>query len=341
MKKTLSVLVMAAIMLSVFFCIPINAATNMQFQNAVTNQIENGTGTRITVYAVDLFPSTANQTTVGTNGEYLVEKTILVSIKISNLTDETRRFYNLYPRIRFSNGVTTLNNYFYLNGVTDIQNQSSDFLITFNDADSYLEMIPSAYFSANGFICVPPHTVLQGLATIKFNVILNHQSAQNPQYWYSENSLDSIDFYNNTYSSPVTTDVPLSSHQDTNDILQDILEALQGDSSTNSDVSNDSGTLATQSDQVHSQEASYYQQNSAAIQATGLSNYQFDASAVSGLTGVRGDFIDVWNSLSGWNSVYIFSLTLGLALTILRHSPSAISSALNRKKYSNQGGKTS
>lgn len=335
MKKVLATVCVLSVV-GIFFLYPVSAATNMQFQNAVTNQIENGTGTRITVYAVDLFPSNANQTTVGTNGEYLVEKTILVSIKISNLTDETRRFYNLYPRIRFSNGTTVLNNYFYLNGVTDIQNQSSDFLITFNDADSYLEMIPSAYFSANGFICVPPHTVLQGLATIKFNVILNHQSVQNPQYWYSENSLDSIDFYNNTYSSPVTNDVPLSSHQDTNEILKDILEAIQGNSGTNSDVSTDSGTLANQSDQVHSQEAAYYQQNSAAIQATGLSNYQFDASAVSGLTGVRGDFIDVWNSLGGWNSVYIFSLTLGLALTILRHSPSAISSAIRRKRQNNE-----
>lgn len=102
-------------------------------------------------------------------------------------------------------------------------------------------------------------------------------------------------------------------------------------------LSNQSNDLADQSSQVHSQEAAYYQQNSAAIQATGLSNYQFDASAVSGLTGVRGDFLDVWNSLGSWNSVYIFSLTLGLALTILRHSPSAISSAL--RKRNNNGGK--
>lgn len=105
-------------------------------------------------------------------------------------------------------------------------------------------------------------------------------------------------------------------------------------SESSNDLNDASDDIATQSDQIHSQEAAYYQQNSAAIQATGLSNYQFDASAVSGLTGVRGDFIDVWNSLGGWNTVYIFSLTLGLALTILRHSPSAISSIVRRK---NQG----
>lgn len=119
----------------------------------------------------------------------------------------------------------------------------------------------------------------------------------------------------------------------TNLMLSDIYNSLNSNNSSN--ISTDSGTLHTQSDQVHSQEATYYAQNTQAIQATGLSNYQFDNSTVSGLQGIRSDFTDVWNALSGWNSIYIFSLTLGLALTILRHSPSAISSAIRRKRYNN------
>ena len=335
MKKTVSVIAIMAAMLTVFFCIPVHADTNMQFQNSITGQQENGTGTRITIFVVDLFPNLSTVRQTGNNGQYLIEKEILVSLKLSNLTNQTRIFYNVYPRIRFSGNTTVLNNYFYLNGVTDIQNQNPDFFITFNDADSYLEIAPSANFSVDGNVCVPANTVLQAIATIKFNVILNFQSNENPSAWYSENSLSSIDFYG-TYSSPVTNKTPLGSHADTNNILEDILEALQGNSGTNTDVSTDSGTLANQSSNVHSQEASYYQQNSQAIQATGLSNYQFDASAVSGLTGVRGDFLDVWNALGGWNAVYIFSLTLGLALTILRHSPSAISSALRRRRQNNE-----
>lgn len=121
-------------------------------------------------------------------------------------------------------------------------------------------------------------------------------------------------------------------------MLSDIYNSLNSSNSDN--VTNDSNDLANQSSQIHSQEETYYAQNSQAIQATGLSNYQFDNNAVSGLQGVRGDFIAVWNSLGGWTSVYIFSLTLGLALTILRHSPSAISTALNRRKFKSNGSKT-
>lgn len=142
--------------------------------------------------------------------------------------------------------------------------------------------------------------------------------------------------FNQNFTSPsqsyYLTDMKIDN--DARITISDIRDQLQ--SSHSADISTDSSTIHDQSSAIHSQEQSYYQQNSQAIQATGLSNYQFDNTTVSGLQGVRGDFVDVWNSLGGWTSVYIFSLTLGLALTILRHSPSAISSAVRRRQYNNQ-----
>lgn len=142
--------------------------------------------------------------------------------------------------------------------------------------------------------------------------------------------------FNQNFTSPsqsyYLTDLKIDN--DARITISDIRDQLQ--SSHSADISTDSSTIHDQSSVIHSQEQSYYQQNSQAIQATGLSNYQFDNTTVSGLQGVRGDFVDVWNSLGGWTSVYIFSLTLGLALTILRHSPSAISSAVRRRQYNNQ-----
>lgn len=101
----------------------------------------------------------------------------------------------------------------------------------------------------------------------------------------------------------------------------------------NSDLSSDSDTLKNISDSVHTQEQVYFAQNQQAIQSTGLGNYHISSADGNGISAVSSDFTTIWNALSGWNSVYVFSLTLGLALTILRHAPNAISR--RRRKQSN------
>lgn len=106
-------------------------------------------------------------------------------------------------------------------------------------------------------------------------------------------------------------------------IIRDIYLAIQSQNSD--DISTDSTQLKNESDAVHAQEQAYYTQNSQAIEATGLRNYNFSQSQGDGIARVSLDFTNLWNSLGTFNSVYIFSLTLGLALTILRHAPNAIS----------------
>lgn len=98
-----------------------------------------------------------------------------------------------------------------------------------------------------------------------------------------------------------------------------------------SDLSSSADDLKTQSDNIHTQESAYFQQNSQAIAQTGLSNYRFDSTQGGGIAAVSNDFTTIFNALGSWNTIYIFSLTLGLALTIIRHSPNAISRKIRNK----------
>ena len=86
-------------------------------------------------------------------------------------------------------------------------------------------------------------------------------------------------------------------------------------------VQDDSNDVSDTLDTVHSQEQQWYQQNSAAIESTGLSNYQFTNNQKDGLLVAVTQFSDVWTALGNWNLIYIFTLILSLATFILRHRP--------------------
>lgn len=143
-------------------------------------------------------------------------------------------------------------------------------------------------------------------------------------------SLSTINTTLNTMYTNLHTDITRFQTEVHSD-LTDIKNILNGNSSTNTGITNDSNSLKTTSDSVHTQEQAYFTQNSQAIQATGLGNYQFGTVEGNGISAVSNDFTSVWNALGGWTSVYIFSLTLGLALTIIRHAPNSISRRLRRK----------
>ena len=86
-------------------------------------------------------------------------------------------------------------------------------------------------------------------------------------------------------------------------------------------VQDDSNDVSDTLDTVHSQEQQWYQQNSVAIESTGLSNYQFTNNQKDGLLVAVTQFSDVWTALGNWNLIYIFTLILSLATFILRHRP--------------------
>lgn len=108
--------------------------------------------------------------------------------------------------------------------------------------------------------------------------------------------------------------------------LQRIVNGNQGPYEEVEDGANDLADSATDSSSVlndiHAQEEQWYNANSSAIEATGLSNYHWSTGQALGLNAVVGQFSQVWSALGDWTLVYTFTLILSLATFILRHRPS-------------------
>lgn len=333
MKKTLAVLTLIAV--GVFFCIPVNASTYISIANSKVATANNNN-----VYCefravqlkgpLDEYVQVANYAEQQNIVSHMV---VLVQVKFTNYNNYPCTVRSFAPRFVFADGTNEV-----YRRVVNIENYTDEMYLTITNSSSYFDITPSVYFVDGSLVNVPPHGSITALARVEMVCELPVNSTMGSMN-FSYGSISSLEFYQGGFIAEQTSVYPKGTNIEIQMTLEDILEQLQGNASTNADLEDESDTIASQSESVHYQEAAYYAQNSAAIEATGLSNYQFDASAVSGLTGVRGDFIDIWNSLGSWNSVYIFSLTLGLALTILRHSPSAISSAIRRRSNSkNDGG---
>lgn len=130
------------------------------------------------------------------------------------------------------------------------------------------------------------------------------------------NTFDSSSFNFTVYgASGSDVYVPYDEYQILRDLYSSYASSAPGASSNGSA----SDSLTQQSDNVHSQEQQFFNQNSQALQNVGLSNYRFDQNQTGGIGAVSNDFTAVFNALGGFNSVFIFSMTLSLALMILRH----------------------
>lgn len=92
-------------------------------------------------------------------------------------------------------------------------------------------------------------------------------------------------------------------------------EAVQADNSIHAQSEN----IVSQSNIIQQAESQWFNQNSSTLQAVGLSNYNWGGDASTGIAGVSNDFTDLFNSLGKWNAIYIFSMTLTVALTIIRY----------------------
>lgn len=87
--------------------------------------------------------------------------------------------------------------------------------------------------------------------------------------------------------------------------------------------SNEDNTEEAQdmNDEIHEEEQIWYDNNSEALEAVGLSNYRFSPSQSSGITQAVTQFQAVWNALGQWTNVYIFILILSISTYIIRHEP--------------------
>lgn len=153
-----------------------------------------------------------------------------------------------------------------------------------------------------------------------------------PEYTASTAYLASnTDYYNGTLGSyhenyysyiPDMYDALLDIYSREGTISSQLAQILQA-YNTNVPIAQDSTQSAQQSqtdaNTQHQQELSIYSNTNNAINGTGLNNYHFNNEQIGGIGGVSNDFTSVFNSLGSWNNVYIFSLTLSLALAIIRH----------------------
>lgn len=94
---------------------------------------------------------------------------------------------------------------------------------------------------------------------------------------------------------------------------------VSGTYDTEDNIQEQSQSIKDTTNAIHQQESQWFAQNGQALQSVGLSNYNFGSDASSGIGGVTNDFTDLFNSLGKWNAIYIFSMTLTVALTIIRY----------------------
>lgn len=111
-------------------------------------------------------------------------------------------------------------------------------------------------------------------------------------------------------------------YNDLHELKESYISANRNYNSNNaSSMVNDADTQNNTLDSIHQSEAQYYQQNQQAIEDTGLTNFNYSPEQLSSFSVLITDFNNLWNALDGWTFVYIFSLTISLALLIIRHAP--------------------
>lgn len=143
-----------------------------------------------------------------------------------------------------------------------------------------------------------------------------------------------------TYTT-VDTETFMQSNQ--SGILGKIWQAIIGNNPTYDAVEPDAEEvdeaaqdLHEEIDDVHAQEAIWYQQNQDAIEATGLRNWHYHPRQADGIFYAVGQFTAVWTALGQWTLLYTFVLSLSLAVFLLRHRPFTKLAQANERRQRNE-----
>lgn len=133
------------------------------------------------------------------------------------------------------------------------------------------------------------------------------------------------DTANITTNSTFTSGYDYYAPRDEFSILRDLYIGLVNPDSNSvnnpSDLNTDSQSVAGQVETIHNQEMQYFQQNQQAIESVGLSNFRFNQNYVNAFSMITSQFSSLWNALSDYSLIYIFTLLLSLATYIIRHEP--------------------
>lgn len=229
------------------------------------------------------------------------------SVRINNDNDYTvktnQKYYRVPVVIRAEPGYSYVINDFK----SDI---FSSYYITYLDFNSVRYLIIQFYFGITdaSYAYVPA-----GLSDTSF-LLMCYKDDDFPDPVFESTPVD--------YSSPVFSK---SDKQYSNNPLQDIWLGLSESDpiidDKSDDVSDQAETIADQVENVHQQEMQYFQDNQDAIAATGLNNFQFNQNHISAFTMITTQFTELWNALSDYTLVFIFTLLLSLATYIIKHEP--------------------
>ena len=191
-----------------------------------------------------------------------------------------------------------------------------------DDSSSYVYLEPyngDVFLDSNTSLIVPKNTKLVSYFNLSYwGIVANFSLMTNPTFDASTVFIKR----NSSYTFSYVADIALNDYNYIPEIYDKLVEILQhynsnvpASQNVTSDASSASSTIGNQ----HQQESNIYNQTNQAIGSTGIQNFQFDSQTIGGLGGVKNDFMSVWNSLGTFNSVFITSLTIGLALSIVRH----------------------
>lgn len=243
--------------------------------------------------------------------------------------------YPIYVKVQINNYSGHVYNVYYAHILKEllphrdnalhIEYFDSNYYDSFNNVTNryWFDLIVKDKFIVNNTDAVLPmgisYLVLSGYVELPYGVEPNFGD------YASSNSFDV--FFNGSLFTVNDGYYPLDDYV----ILKDLYLAYSSVNGLN-DIDDTADDIKDKSESAHTQEQSYFTQNAQAIQQTGLSNYRFNGDQENGIGSVSHDFTLLWNALGGFNSIYIFSLTLSLALMILRHAPGAIRSSRRNKE---------
>lgn len=108
--------------------------------------------------------------------------------------------------------------------------------------------------------------------------------------------------------------------------LNTIYDSLIDQAQTSTETVQTGEDTQTDIETIHGEEQTWFTGTETAIEGTGLSTFSFTGDAGTGITGVKDQFVDLWNHMGALIIVPVFALSLKLATTIIRHAPA-------RKQY--------
>lgn len=243
------------------------------------------------------------------DGSYLHDDYYVVPVTYYVLTRSNKPYYTNSYYINFIFGVP-----FYGYKSFEIREVASDYFTAYNSGNVIFTLQGKVVTDNNNMV-IPKGTTLSKIVVDYYFYVSDISNTDNYP------SINVLEFSPSTYNLTDITPYNQSIFSSVSEGLGKIYDLLFGDSSQNNQISDDSGNVSDNQDQIHAQEQQWYSDNEAAIEATGLSNFEFSSGELDGLTQLRLQFSQVWGALGDWTLVYIFVLSLSLATFILRHRP--------------------